>query len=184
MRISINQPYWMPYAGFHRLFLASDLFVILDDVQFSKGSWVNRNIINGKWHTLSIKRPHLGTLIKDLEWQKNTDYLLRPCAHIIETMKQTCEQLNIPFNTVRSSDLNTPNGLKGQDRVLAICEHLGATEYINAPGGKDLYDVKEFDKRGIELKFLSDYKNKKSVLERIANEGADNVSKDIHESIS
>lgn len=179
MRIAINQPYWMPYAGYHRLFVASDLFVIYDDVQFIKGGWIHRNIINGKWHTLPIKRPHLGTLIKDLQWQKNMNYFLNPCAHIIESLKQTCEQLNIPFNVVRSSDLNIPVGLKGQDRVLAICEHLGATQYINAPGGRKLYDTEEFKNRGIELKFLPEYENKKSVLERFSIEGAESIARDI-----
>lgn len=184
MRIAIMQPYWMPYAGYHRLFVASDLFVIYDDVQFTKGGWIHRNIINGKWHTLPIERPRLGTKINDLQWQKNMGYLLKPCAHIIETMRQTCEKLNIPFNTVRSSDLNIEDGLTGQDRVLAICEHLGATQYVNSPGGRGLYDAEEFDRRGIELKFLSEYGNKKSVLERIGVEGAESVAKDIHESIS
>ena len=37
------QPYFVPYAGYFRLFAASDLFVIYDCVQFPRRGWVHRN---------------------------------------------------------------------------------------------------------------------------------------------
>lgn len=184
MRLAINQPYYNPYAGYFRLFAAADVFVFYDDVQFIKGGWIHRNKLRGKWDTLPIKKPHLGTLIKDLEWREGIDLVLKPCAYIISLLEQTCEQLNITCKYIRSSDLDIPVGLKGQDRVLAICDLLDATQYINAPGGKHLYDVEEFKRYGIELKFLPDYENKKSILERIADEGAEAIARDIHESVS
>ncbi|HEY8119605.1 MAG TPA: WbqC family protein [Methylophilaceae bacterium] len=56
--ICIHQPDFAPYLGFfHRLLLA-DHFIILDDAQFIKGGWQNRDRIKGKqgaaWLTLSI----------------------------------------------------------------------------------------------------------------------------------
>ena len=53
-----------------------------------------------------------------------------------------------------SSQLSIENGLRGQDRVLATCEVLGATQYVNPIGGLDLYSEKVFRERGIELTFL------------------------------
>ena len=44
--------------------------------------------------------------------------------------------------------------LRGQDRILEIVRLLGGTHYVNAPGGRDLYDAAEFERRGIELRFL------------------------------
>jgi hypothetical protein len=38
--------------------------------------------------------------------------------------------------------------------VLAICERFGATGYINAIGGKELYSREAFAARGIDLHFL------------------------------
>ena len=74
--------------------------------------------------------------------------------------------------------------LKGQDRVLAICKHFRATEYINAPGGKDLYDPEAFKKRGIELKILKPYEgNMLSILERLAFENVDEVRKEIQDNV-
>ena len=58
------QPYFIPYAGYFRLFLASDIFVVYDDVQFMKESWINRNIISinsdkKDWLTLPLKKSPL-----------------------------------------------------------------------------------------------------------------------------
>lgn len=53
-----------------------------------------------------------------------------------------------------SSELEKPGNLKGQEKVLKICEVLGGHAYINAAGGKKLYDKKEFEKKGLDLYFL------------------------------
>ena len=46
-------------------------------------------------------------------------------------------------------------GLKGMDRILAICREIGTKEYINLPGaGKDLYKDATFAESGISLRFL------------------------------
>ena len=43
--ISIRQPGYLPYIGFFKKIQSSDLFVFLDDVQFEKSDWDNRNKI-------------------------------------------------------------------------------------------------------------------------------------------
>ena len=50
------QPTYLPWAGYFNLMIKSDIFIILDDVQFEKQSWQNRNKIlqNGKEVVLSI----------------------------------------------------------------------------------------------------------------------------------
>ena len=76
----IMQPTYLPWAGYFNLILNADIFVFLDDVQFEKQSWQNRNkiIIDSKEHLLSIpvKRNGLKTAIKDVlvddtqKWRK------------------------------------------------------------------------------------------------------------------
>ena len=39
-------------------------------------------------------------------------------------------------------------------KVLDICTRLGANDYYNAIGGKELYDADSFQSRGIRLHFL------------------------------
>lgn len=48
MIISIHQPNFLPWLGYFHKVVSSDVFVILDDVQFSKGSVGNRTKIKSK----------------------------------------------------------------------------------------------------------------------------------------
>lgn len=43
--VSIHQPGYLPWLGFFEKILVSDLFVFLDDVQYVKKQWHNRNYI-------------------------------------------------------------------------------------------------------------------------------------------
>ena len=43
MQISIMQPYFLPYIGYWQLIASSDVFVILDDVNYITRGWINRN---------------------------------------------------------------------------------------------------------------------------------------------
>ena len=61
--VAVMQPYFIPYAGYFRLFAASDLFVIYDCVQFPRRGWVHRNRLldrSGKlrWLTLPLDRAY------------------------------------------------------------------------------------------------------------------------------
>lgn len=50
------QPYIFPYIGYFQLINQSDIFVSLDDVNFIKKGWINRNriIVNKNEHTFTI----------------------------------------------------------------------------------------------------------------------------------
>ena len=50
--------------------------------------------------------------------------------------------------------MSKDDSLEAQDKVIAICESLGATEYVNAIGGKNLYADDAFAKQGIQLSFV------------------------------
>ena len=65
-----------------------------------------------------------------------------------------CEYLGIDTELILSSSFEKHVELKGKDKVISICKQLGADEYINAIGGQELYDKKEFAENGIKLNFL------------------------------
>lgn len=44
-RLAVMQPYLFPYIGYFHLMHAVDRFVVLDDVGYIKGGWINRNVI-------------------------------------------------------------------------------------------------------------------------------------------
>jgi len=65
MIVSANQPYYFPYPGFFYKTYFSDVFVILDDVQFPRGTtWTTRNRFKNPqgslWMTLPVKKKGLG----------------------------------------------------------------------------------------------------------------------------
>ena len=45
MKLSIMQPYFMPYIGYFQLIAASDIFIIYDNIKYTKKGWINRNRI-------------------------------------------------------------------------------------------------------------------------------------------
>lgn len=69
-------------------------------------------------------------------------------------LRQVCNYLGISPLWKISSELKKDNSLRAQDKILAVCRELGATSYINLPGGKKLYDLQSFEARGVELSFL------------------------------
>ncbi len=56
MTVSIMQPGYLPWLGFFELIYNCDLFVLLDDVQYTKKDWRSRNRIRtkGGWIWLSV----------------------------------------------------------------------------------------------------------------------------------
>lgn len=74
--------------------------------------------------------------------------------YLAVSIRAVCNYLGIQTELIMSSELSKDNSLKSQEKVLAICQLLEATEYYNAIGGMELYSFSEFRKKGIELKFL------------------------------
>jgi hypothetical protein len=67
---------------------------------------------------------------------------------------KTCEHLCITTEIRISSGIAIDHDLKNQDKVLALCAALGASTYVNAIGGRELYSTETFRERGVELKFI------------------------------
>lgn len=53
-----------------------------------------------------------------------------------------------------SASIIPKGSLRGQSWIQEICSRLSASRYVNAPGGKDLYDTESFAGKQIELLFL------------------------------
>lgn len=88
MKISIMQPGYLPWLGFFELIANCELFVLLDDVQYNRKFWRNRNKIrtSGGWAWLTVPVLHKGRreqLIKDVEIN-NTVSWQRKHLHALE----------------------------------------------------------------------------------------------------
>lgn len=167
---------------------------------------------NKQWLTLPLKKmPRDTTMICGLEWQdnardrwvgrlknfpvfdkesamtvntKNLFNLLSPVDCVSNGLFEAVMHLRIKSILDKSSRLNIAPELHGQDRIIAICKKLGATEYVNSPGGRELYDDDSFMKEGIKLTFLPDYKGSyDSVLERLQDETPKEIRQEIMENL-
>ena len=168
LSVAIMQPYFIPYAGYFRLFAASDLFVIYDCVQFPRRGWVHRNRLldaAGRecWLTLPLAKAPRDVRIRDLRFSADADRILedrmrripllaaprQPEPEIVASLKNLAgtpvdylerllraivTYLGLRWQIVRSSTLDVPDSVRGQDRIIEIARRLGAVRYVNAPG--------------------------------------------------
>lgn len=66
----------------------------------------------------------------------------------------TCAYLGITTEIKISSDIAIDHGIRNQNKVIALCEAMGADTYVNSIGGIDLYSKDNFREQNIELKFI------------------------------
>lgn len=85
------------------------------------------------------------------------DLVLDPANNLFDYLWQSItkvrDRLGLTTRLIVSSEVAHDESLKGQDKVLAICQAMGAKTYINAIGGMELYDREAFAAQGVELKF-------------------------------
>ncbi len=81
MTVTIHQPEHLIWLGLIDKISRADVFVILDNVQYEKNYFQNRNKIKTNdgwtWLTVPIKKQPLRTKIKDIEISTTTDWTTR-----------------------------------------------------------------------------------------------------------
>ena len=73
---------------------------------------------------------------------------------IFHSIKAICEYLNLKTQILISSSISINDKLQSQEKVLAICQKVGADKYINNIGGINLYNKDIFSDKGVNLKFM------------------------------
>jgi hypothetical protein len=77
MICAIHQPQYLPWLGYFDKMDRADVFVLLDDVQFKKNEWQNRNRIRDaqgwQWITVPVLHDH-GQLIRDVKLNPSVDW--------------------------------------------------------------------------------------------------------------
>jgi hypothetical protein len=102
-----------------------------------------------------------------------------PVDYIERLLHRAVTYLRLPWNTIRSSALGVPDSYRGEDRILEIAKRLGADCYVNAPGGRALYDPARFHEQGVELKFLPAYGGSTaSILQRVLQENSSDLARE------
>lgn len=103
-----------------------------------------------------------------------------PAEFIVRTLRCAARLLGLDVPVVTASSLELPRPRDRLGGLLAICRALGATEYVNAPGGRHLYEAESFAEQGIALRFLPEYRGAtESVLQRLHDEPAASLRREI-----
>jgi WbqC-like protein family len=183
------QPYFLPYIGYFQLIASVDVFVVYDNIQYTKKGWINRNRLlrSGQPATFSLPlrsdSDYLDIAARSIAADFDPDWLLRQfhgayrraprfaetiglvervvsCpqrnlfAFLDASIRLTCDHIGIGTHVERSSAVAIEAGLRREERVIALCRSVGATTYVNPPGGVDLYHPGDFAAQGLELRFL------------------------------
>lgn len=93
---SILQPHFLPWVGYFNLMLRSDIFIFLDDVEFTIGEWKNRNKIrktynsqDTKWLTVPVRSKNHFSLLNECEIADENNWRERNINSIFESYKKT-----------------------------------------------------------------------------------------------
>jgi hypothetical protein len=170
MRIAIHQPYIFPYKGYFDLIASVDRFVIGDDYQYIKGGYINRNYFP-ELFTFPLEKhsnynkinecyfKDINTTIDDFQDKfpklKAKRYLnvmqQNYCLsyNIALTLQLICKDLGIKTPFYFASTI--PHG-KFDQGIRDIVGALDGDVYINAPGGRKLYNQDMFP--DFELRFI------------------------------
>lgn len=70
------------------------------------------------------------------------------------SIRKIAAWLELKSQILVSSQLAKNSNLKGQDKIIDICRNLNAEIYINAIGGRELYDAHAFQQNRIDLRFI------------------------------
>ena len=80
MRLSINQPAYIPWLGYFDRIDHADLHIVLDHVQFEKNSFINRNKMHSnlepQWITIPVSKGKNGeNSIKEIKTFNNKKWI-------------------------------------------------------------------------------------------------------------
>jgi hypothetical protein len=188
-KVAIIQSNYIPWKGYFDIIRRVDAFVLLDDVQFTRRDWRNRNLIKTqsglKWLTIPVKvKGQFYIKIQDVytegtDWRKDHWNMIEHAyktAPYFESYKETFRELylsdddenlssiNFKFLTLINQILNISTPIRfsrefevspeKSERLLQICQHLGATTYLSGPAAQDYLNVASFESHHIGVEWM------------------------------
>ena len=144
MIVAVEQPYFLPYIGYWQLLNAVDVFVILDDVNYIKRGFINRNniLLDGKSYRFSIpvQDASQNRLIMDTRiclYEREKQKFLARIEYAYRKAPQYLQTYPIIKDIINNEEEDLTEFI--QYSLLAIAKRLGiTTEIIKSSAlGKD-----------------------------------------------
>lgn len=139
MKVAIMQPYFFPYIGYFQLIAAVDLFIVYDNIKYTKKGWINRNrmLQNGKdvMFSLPLKSDsdYLDVCERELTADFNRSKLLSQLNGAYRRAPYFAQTFPLVEQIMRYEDTNLFRFL--HHSIAKTCEHLGITTEIKVSSG-------------------------------------------------
>jgi len=147
MRVGIIQSNYLPWRGYFDFIDDVDVFVVHDDLQFTKGDWRNRNRIKTpqgvRWLTVPVHYRHSAQLIGETEidysrnWPRDHRNLIAACLGKAPFVRDVLDLLDPEFDAGHRtiSELNVAL-LASTCRYLRIATPLRLSSEFHLTGAK------------------------------------------------
>lgn len=137
MRGSVLQPGYLPWLGFFEQFIVSEVFVFLDDVQYTKQDWRNRNRIRTNtedgwsWLTVPVKGVSTETKINEVRIDHSQNWAQRHLNLIIQNYHGSPHFERIYSMIKRRIEASVYLADLCIDLILDIADYLGIRRKIH-----------------------------------------------------
>jgi WbqC-like protein family len=189
MILAAHQPQYLPWLGYFDKMDRVDRFVLLDQVQYKKNEWQNRNRVRTAtgWQWLTVPVHYrFPMVIREVTvdesgaWRRKHREALRihygrtpHAAAVLPSIEALFDERfeNLAALNVRSVRLladrlgvRTPISLASEvpglpagadDRLVALCRHFGAAEYLAGAGGAAYMDMRTYQEASVRVSFQS-----------------------------
>jgi hypothetical protein len=134
MKLAIMQPYFLPYIGYFQLIAAADVFVVYDNIKYTKKGWINRNrmLQNGADVMFSLPLKSDSDYLDVRERALAADFSGDKLLNQIAANYRRAPQFGATFALVEAIVRNPERNLFAylHQGLLALCAHLAITTPI------------------------------------------------------
>lgn len=151
MNVSIMQPYFIPYIGYFQLIHASDIFVIYDNIKYTKKGWINRNRLlqNGKDVLISLPLKKDSDYLDVCERKISSDFDKPKFLNYIKALYNRAPYFNQTYSLFEEIIYFNDNNLFNfiYNSLIKILKHLNINTKIIISSTVDIdHNLKSQDK--------------------------------------
>ena len=129
MKLAIIQPYFLPYISYFQLIAAVDVFIVYDNIKYTKKGWINRNrmLQNGTDVMFSLQLKSDSDYLDIRERQLSADFnrgkLLNQLKGAYRRAPYFAQTFPLVEQIVLYDDVNLFRFL--HHSIMKLCEHFG-----------------------------------------------------------
>ena len=128
MKVGIMQPYFLPYIGYFQLIAAVDLFIIYDNIKYTKKGWINRNrmLLNGTDTTFSLPLKKDSDYLNVVDRELSSDFNRQKFLNQMRGAYIKAPQFNAVWPLLENILMYENNNLFSyiHNSIIDICRHL------------------------------------------------------------